>query len=379
MKKLLFTLFISVFFLAGVSFGQTNTDNSVWLAKNSWSFGLGLKYPRYISTDLQLKGLTGYGGYLSIQRNFTEHVGLRLAGSYNHLQGDAGNPLVTIKNDFIAGDFDLLYYLVPCESISPFLGVGVGGVYYNIKNSPQAALNKSMTDYSVNLLFGAEWRISPNWRFNTELDYHTIGTSNFDGMYGTVSGGILGGNTDSYMNFNLGLVYYFAKGPKSHLCDLYDGINQIDYKKIEDIVKKYATEPTKVDYNRIEDIVKRNEPKIPASNSNWVLVGVNFNFNKVNLRPESIPILYNVTETLLTHPEIKVEIQGYTDNVGSSSYNKKLSLKRAEAVKSFLISKGVSADRLTAAGMGEANPVASNKTAEGRSLNRRIEFKILNK
>lgn len=368
-----------MFIFSSVAFCQSDTASQNWLAKNSWSFGFGFKYPRYVSTGLQLKGLTGYGGYLSIQRNFTEHVGLRFAGSSNHLQGDAGNPLVTIKNNFIQGDFDLLYYLAPCESISPFLGVGVGGVYYNIQNSPAANLNKALMDYSVNLMFGAEWTISSNWKLNTELGYHTIGTSNFDGMYGTISGGILGGNTDSYMNFNLGLLYYFAKGPKSHLCDLYDGINQIDYKKIEDIVKKYAKEPTKVDYNKIEDIVKRNEPKFPSQNANWVLVGVNFDFGKTSLKPESIPIIYNVTQTLLTHPEIKVEIQGYTDNVGSPAFNKKLSLKRAETVKNFLISKGVGPERLTTAGMGEVNPVATNQTAEGRALNRTIEFKILSK
>lgn len=144
-------------------------------------------------------------------------------------------------------------------------------------------------------------------------------------------------------------------------------------------MKKYAAEPTKVDYDRIEDIVKRNVPKIPSMNSNWVLVGVNFDFGKSNLRPESIPILYNATETLLTHPEIKVEIQGYTDNAGSSSFNKKLSLKRAEAVRNFLTAKCVAADSLSAVGIGEVNPVASNKTAKGRVLNRRIEFKILSR
>lgn len=379
MKKLLIILIIPLFFWTGNAFGQSDSTGNYRLAQNSWTFGFGIKYPRYISTDLQLKGLTGYGGYLSIQRNFTEHVGLRLSGSINHLQGDAGKPLVTIKNDFIEGDFDLLYYLVPCESISPYLGLGAGGVYYNIKNSPQKELNKAMMDYTVNLLFGVEWSISTNWRFDTELGYHTVGTSNFDGMYGTVSGGILGGNTDSYMNFNLGIKFYFAKGKRSHLCDMYDGINQIDYKKIEDIVKKYANKPTKVDYNRIENIVKRNEPSIKNSYTNWVLVGVNFDLNSAKLKPESIPILYNVTQTLLTHPEIKVEIQGYSDNTGPASYNKKLSLKRAETVKKFLESKGIAAKRLSAVGMGEVNPVASNKTAAGRALNRRIEFKVLSK
>ncbi len=376
MKKsfVAFTVLLTVLML-GSSFAQSSKYG--WLAKDSWSFGFGITYPRYISFNTYSNDKLGtqYGGFLSIQRNFSEHVGVRMEGNYIFLKDTRDN----IKNNVLEANFDLLYYFVPCEPISPYLGVGLGGYSNSITGSPVAKLNKSHLDYQMNLIFGAEWRVGENWKLKSELGYHTVSTTQFDGAYGTIGNGILGGLQDSYMTFDLGALYYFGKGEKSNLCDLYDGLNaKIDYNKIEDIVKKYASQPTEVDYNRIEDIVKKHQSVATAAPSNWVLIGVNFDFNKASLRPESLPILYNAAEILLTHPDTKVEIQGYTDNIGSEKYNQKLSLERANAVKDFLVAKGVSADRLTTAGYGESNPITTNKTAAGRGLNRRIEFKVMN-
>ena len=134
-----------------------------------------------------------------------------------------------------------------------------------------------------------------------------------------------------------------------------------------------------IDYGRIEDIVKKNQSTVTNVPSNWVLIGVNFDFNKSTLRPESIPILYNAAEILLTNPDIRVEIIGHTDNIGSDGYNQRLSLSRAETVRNFLIAKGVAANRMTTFGMGESKPIMDNSTQQGRELNRRIEFRVLNR
>jgi len=373
MKKFYFAAVLVLIFLNPI-FAQSSKYQ--WLAKDSWNFGFGVSYPKYISTSVNVTGETGYGGYLSIQRNFSEHVGMRLKTSYLHLEGKAGN---TVTNNLFLGDLDLLYYFIPCEPISPYAGAGLGLFYNTIENSPTTALNKSNLDYQLNFNFGAEWRISEKWNLKTELGYHTAASSKFDGTYGTQNGGVLGGITDAYMTFDLGVQYFFSKGEKSNLCDMYDGVNaQIDYDKIEEIVKRYAvTQPAEVDYDRIEDIVKKHKSNVSSLSNNWVLLGVNFDFNKSTLRPESLPILYNAAEILLNNPDIRVEIQGHTDNIGSESYNKKLSLERAQAVRNFLIAKGVAPNRMTAVGMGESNPIMDNSTPEGRQLNRRIEFKVL--
>ncbi len=107
-----------------------------------------------------------------------------------------------------------------------------------------------------------------------------------------------------------------------------------------------------------------------------VLKGVNFATASDRLTADSTRVLDDAAATLLAHPELTIEVAGYTDNRGSRGYNIRLSQARAEAVVAYFISKGVAASRLTAVGYGPANPIASNDTAEGRLQNRRVELHI---
>lgn len=105
-----------------------------------------------------------------------------------------------------------------------------------------------------------------------------------------------------------------------------------------------------------------------------VLEGVNFDFDKAVIRPEDYAKLDQNVETLKKWGDVDVEVAGHTCNIGTDSYNMDLSRRRAEAVRHYLISKGVSADRLTVRGYGESRPAASNATLEGRVMNRRVEL-----
>ena len=105
-----------------------------------------------------------------------------------------------------------------------------------------------------------------------------------------------------------------------------------------------------------------------------VLEGVNFDFDKATLRQDEVSDLDKNVEALKEWGDVDVEVAGHTDSKGSDKYNQKLSKQRADAVRDFLISKGVSADRLTAKGYGESQPVADNATEEGRFKNRRVEL-----
>lgn len=106
------------------------------------------------------------------------------------------------------------------------------------------------------------------------------------------------------------------------------------------------------------------------------LPGVNFATSSARLLPESAATLDEAAATLLKHPEIKAEVTGHTDSTGPRAFNVKLSRERAEAVKTYLVSQGVAADRLTAAGYGPDRPVADNATNDGRAANRRVELQI---
>ncbi len=110
---------------------------------------------------------------------------------------------------------------------------------------------------------------------------------------------------------------------------------------------------------------------------NIVLNNIFFDFDKSELRPESYPELDRVVELMKTHPTMKIELRGYCDSIGTREYNLKLSERRANAVKEYLVSKGIESDRLETRGFGSDNPVAPNTTEEGRQKNRRTEFHII--
>ena len=105
-----------------------------------------------------------------------------------------------------------------------------------------------------------------------------------------------------------------------------------------------------------------------------ILDGVNFASGSSELSYDTKNVLGKVVRTLNDYTEMKLEINGYTDNTGSLKFNMKISKQRAESVRSYLINQGVQADRLTANGYGPENPMTSNNTKEGRAKNRRIEF-----
>ena len=108
-----------------------------------------------------------------------------------------------------------------------------------------------------------------------------------------------------------------------------------------------------------------------------ILKGVNFEFNKATLTKDSETTLGMAFDALDASPDLNVLIVGHTDHVGSAAYNKKLSLRRAQTVKSWLTMKGIAAKRLTVAGKGFDEPIDDNATADGRANNRRIEFRVL--
>ncbi|MGN6351853.1 MAG: OmpA family protein, partial [Parafilimonas sp.] len=104
------------------------------------------------------------------------------------------------------------------------------------------------------------------------------------------------------------------------------------------------------------------------------LKNIQFNSKSYTLEPVSMIELNKLVQLMNDNPSIKIQINGYTDDVGSDADNLLLSQNRSKAVVDYLISKSIDAKRLTSKGFGETKPVADNSTEEGRALNRRTEF-----
>jgi outer membrane protein OmpA-like peptidoglycan-associated protein len=158
-----------------------------------------------------------------------------------------------------------------------------------------------------------------------------------------------------------------------------------------DEVKKYKTDPVKADTDRggMNDggeVKGGTNPLDPADDKpgaiqlqrgrSVILDGVNFGSGSAMLIKGSETVLEKAYVALLAQPGLTVEIAGYTDDVGVASQNELLSLRRAEAVKSWLVKKGIPSWRLTTVGKGPREPLAPNDSPEGRAKNRRIEFHV---
>jgi outer membrane protein OmpA-like peptidoglycan-associated protein len=102
-----------------------------------------------------------------------------------------------------------------------------------------------------------------------------------------------------------------------------------------------------------------------------------FAFGKADLQPESESELQRLYELLQQNPELVIAIGGHTDATGSEAFNQTLSEQRAQAVRNYLVAKGIAEKRLTAKGYGKTRPVADNATEEGRLQNRRVEFTVV--
>ncbi|MCH5243825.1 MAG: OmpA family protein [Lentimicrobiaceae bacterium] len=126
-----------------------------------------------------------------------------------------------------------------------------------------------------------------------------------------------------------------------------------------------------------QEVYKEFLLKNVSVGSRVVLRNIFYEFDKATLLPQSYVELDRLYQLLEDVPTIKIEISGHTDNKGSASYNQGLSERRAKSVVDYLVARGISIDRLTFIGYGLAQPIATNDTEEGRALNRRTEFKII--
>ena len=198
-------------------------------------------------------------------------------------------------------------------------------------------------DSGAHLGLGVEYKFAPNWSLAGEWTNNT---------------GKSGATKLNNDNFTLGVNYYFDKPAAAPAA-------------VEPVVVKEEPMP-------VAEPAPAPEPvpetwKTLLENKPVCIEGANFEFDSAKLRSEEIGKLNEVVSFAEKYKDAQLKSDGHTCSIGTEAYNQKLSERRAESVKAYLIKKGVAADRITTAGYGESKPMADNKTREGRELNRRVE------
>jgi len=145
---------------------------------------------------------------------------------------------------------------------------------------------------------------------------------------------------------------------------------------------KYKEFATVVEYSKFEIPNKQGKFTLQLNikyepSKVFTLDNVYFDVDKATIKKESYKQLDELVNLLKLKKNMEIEIAGHTDNSGRKEYNMELSQKRAEAVKQYLIKKGISANRIKAVGYGDTQPIATNDTPQGRAKNRRIEVRVI--
>jgi OmpA-OmpF porin, OOP family len=106
----------------------------------------------------------------------------------------------------------------------------------------------------------------------------------------------------------------------------------------------------------------------------WILGKIHFDFDKAVIKSDAIPVLSEIGDVMMKNPGLNMNINGFTDNIGTMEYNQRLSERRAQAAKDYLVQQGIDSNRFTINGFAYTMPISPNDTEEGRRMNRRVEF-----
>ncbi|WP_060981586.1 OmpA family protein [Vibrio splendidus] len=279
-----------------------------------------------------------YGGY-----NFTDNIALELnadyLGDYDTSFNNNGTPK-TYSDSIVAISLSPMYRLAIKQEFDIFFKAG-----------PAYIMHDNEDDVVLALGIGAEKQLSDDWALRVEYQY-------FDDFDDKII---------QNLNSNLvtvGLSYNFGTGNTTASAAAAASAATVTQAPSEPI-----TEP--------ETVVIEEEAAVVVTKAQTESFSQGtFATNSTELSEEGKTAVQPIVEVLQAHPQSTVNIVGHTDSTGAAEYNMMISKKRAAAVAAYIEEQGIEAERITAYGEGEENPIASNATAEGRAQNRRVEATI---
>src|ERR1035437_10303876 len=364
--------------------------------------GITLPYTDYNTIKIN------WAGKASLEYYFPSHgkgnFGLRIFGQTGFVAGRGAPQVAWNPTDVFSTKIDLLgggaiYTLSLKDAVYPWVGLGMSNIWFDPKdgngnqlpNNVRGGYNKFMMAFNGDL--GVRVMVSKHISVNFAGGV-VVGKKDY------LDDILTGSNNDLFYTASLGLTFYIGRNRDSDNDGVPDSRDmcpgtplgvQVDENGcpldsdgdgVPDYLDKCPNTPTGVQVDADGCPIKKETVVIvePGEIESLVLSGdANFEFNKSVLLPNAYAVLDSLVSTMTKHHDYKWEIGGYTDGIGSVNYNIKLSQRRAQAVVDYLVSKGVKMHNLKVVGYGKANPIATNKTPEGRSMNRRVEIKVLSK
>ena len=368
--KILFFIIISMFCFSQIE-AQTATK--------PWAIGLHAGNSQYSgdwgNSLFDFDPFQGFVG-LSVSRRLNSAFDLdfRLQkGRHGHWKDD------NIQNSFLTDQWNYglaaHYKFLGDATFKPYLKAGLAYSSYS------AVDNRGIDDsnFAIPLGLGFDYAITDALSFNVQTLYGL----NFGDKY---DNNVLEDGNDNYFHHSIGFKLNFGSaGDRDG-----DGISDKNDKCPDVAGPKLTMGCPDTDLDGIIDSEDFCPTIMGTSDNNGcpqieiahievmqeALYGIYFDTEKSTIKSESYPILNKVASIMNNNEYYKLSVDGYTDSDGDAAFNQTLSQQRADAVKSYLISKGISGSRITAKGYGEKNPVATNITKEGKALNRRVEFTL---
>jgi len=298
-----------------------------------------------LSPSLAKKNATTYGlegGYNWDVSSFL--VGVTGFANFNKARTHVATPAPDVSYGSDTYGLDLKLGL-PAGNWLPYAKIGMGSTRATGGQLTGTSQSKSHAG------LGVEYKFAPHWSLAGEY---------------TTSSGNLGGRKLTNNNLTVGVNYYFNE-PKVATVAAVAAVAAVAPKATPVAAPVAAPAATPAVVPETWKTLLEEKPV--------TLQGTNFDFNSAKLRHGADSQLNEVADFAATYQDAKLDVTGHTDSTGPEAYNQKLSERRAESVKAYLVNKGVAADRIVTQGLGESQPVADNKTRAGRAENRRVEVR----